>query len=276
MKTITHRRIFLVGGMLFALLALATFASANHAWGTYHWARTASPFTLRLDDNVSSAWDAYLRTTSDDWSLSNVLDTVVLPGIVSPRRCNPVSGRVEVCNNKYGNNGWLGVASIWVNGSHITQGTVKVNDTYFNTTKYNTPAWRNMVMCQEVGHTFGLDHQDENFNNPPLGTCMDYTSDPTQNQHPNQHDFDMLETIYAHLDANTTTAAIPASLPLRGEQSGDVNDAQAWGAAIKNDARGRASLYRRDIPGDGSVFTFVIWTDEETPRTIHERTRGTR
>lgn len=30
------------------------------------------------------------------------------------------------------NNGWLGIASISVNGSHITQGTVKLNDTYFN------------------------------------------------------------------------------------------------------------------------------------------------
>ncbi len=33
-------------------------------------------------------------------------------------------------------------------------------------------------MCQEIGHDFGLDHQDENFNNPNLGTCMDYTNDP--------------------------------------------------------------------------------------------------
>jgi hypothetical protein len=40
-------------------------------------------------------------------------------------------------------------------------------------------------MCQEVGHTFGLDHQDENFNNTNLGTCMDYTNDPSTNQHPN-------------------------------------------------------------------------------------------
>jgi hypothetical protein len=40
-----------------------------------------------------------------------------------------------------------------------------VNDTYFNTPKYDTSAWRNLVMCQEVGHTLGLDHQDEDFDN---------------------------------------------------------------------------------------------------------------
>jgi predicted Zn-dependent protease len=60
-----------------------------------------------------------------------------------------------------------------VSGSHIVQGTTKVNDTYFNTATYNTRAWRQLVMCQEVGHTFGLDHQDETFNNPNLGSCMD-------------------------------------------------------------------------------------------------------
>jgi hypothetical protein len=30
----------------------------------------------------------------------------------------------------------------------------------------------------EVGHTFGLDDQDENFNNENFGTCMHYARDP--------------------------------------------------------------------------------------------------
>jgi len=33
-------------------------------------------------------------------------------------------------------------------------------------------------MCQELGHDFWLDRQDETFDTPNLGTCMDYTSDP--------------------------------------------------------------------------------------------------
>src|SRR5512144_3097541 len=52
-------------------------ATANHAWGNYHWARTSNPFTLKLGDNLSSSWDAYLATTSSDWSKSTVLDTTV-------------------------------------------------------------------------------------------------------------------------------------------------------------------------------------------------------
>jgi hypothetical protein len=50
-------------------------------------------------------------------------------------------------------------------------------------------------MCQEVGHTLGLDHQDDVFDNPTLGTCMDYTSDPSTSQHPNRHDYEELELL---------------------------------------------------------------------------------
>jgi hypothetical protein len=72
-------------------------------------------------------------------------------------------------NSRYGQNGWLGLAQIWVSGNHITQATTKVNETYFNMPQYDTPAWRRLVMCQEVAHDFGLDHQDETFDNPNLG-----------------------------------------------------------------------------------------------------------
>ena len=174
------------GVAVVTFVAVAGVALAFHAWGPYHWARTSNPFTLKLGDNVSSAWDVALLTASNDWSTSTVLNAPIVAGATNPKNCKAVAGRVEVCNSKYGNNGWLGVAQIWVTGGeHITKGTVKLNDTYFNTAKYNTPAWRNLVACQEIGHTLGLDHQDEIFVNPNLGTCMDYTNDPSTNQHPN-------------------------------------------------------------------------------------------
>jgi hypothetical protein len=117
---------------LIVALVLPGATSATHSWGGYHWARTSNPFTLKLGDNVNSAWDPYLRTTSSDWSQSTVLNTTVVAGGTQPRKCRPTTGRVEVCNASYGNNGWLGVASISItSGLHITRGTVKVNDTYF-------------------------------------------------------------------------------------------------------------------------------------------------
>ncbi len=244
--------------VLSVVVILAGVTYASHSWGNYHWARTANPFNLKLGDNVSSTWDSYLGTTSSDWSLSSVLNTTIVSGSVNPKTCRPVNGRVQVCNSKYGNNGWLGVASIWANGDHITQGTVRLNDTYFNTAKYNTPAWRNLVMCQEVGHVFGLDHQDETFDNQALGTCMDYTSDPTPNQHPNQHDYDQLETIYAHLDSTTTISASSVKSPASVADV-DTSDRSEWGKEIRKSSDGRSSLYERDLGRGHKVFTFVFW-----------------
>lgn len=252
-----------LGGALvvIAVLLVAGAASANHAWGDYHWARTANPFNLKLGDNVSTAWDASLTGASSDWSQSTVLDTAIVAGGTRPKPCKPTAGQVEVCSASYGNNGWLGVASIWVTGSHIVQGRVKVNDYYFSFPKYNTPEWRNFVMCQEVGHTFGLAHQDENFTNPPLGSCMDYSDPPDANQHPNQHDYDQLETIYnSHLDSSTT---VGQTLP-RGNSGvsvgEDLEGPPQWGKVVKKDAEGRPSLYERDLGNGRKVFTFVIWT----------------
>lgn len=208
------------------------------------------------------SWDTFLNTTSSDWSASSILDTSIVSGRAINKNCKATSGRVEVCNSKYGNNGWLGVASIWISGSHIAQGVVKVNDTYFNTPTYNTSAWRNLVMCQDVGHTLGLDHQDEDFNNKPLGTCMDYTSDPTPNQHPNQHDYDMLEQIYAHLDSITTIKNTLTSARFEI----DHNDLSTLGREIRTSSDKRTSLFERDFGNGNKVFTFVTWAGENRGR----------
>ncbi|MEK7166776.1 MAG: hypothetical protein AAB874_08265, partial [Patescibacteria group bacterium] len=223
-RRMRYLALFLLMSAIFPALVYA-----SHSWGNYHWARTNNPFTLKLGDNVSSTWDPYLQTTSNDWTQSSVLDTQIVTGGTNARRCRPTAGRVEVCNSTYGSNGWLGLAQIWVSGSHITQGVSKMNDTYFNTSTYNKPAWRNLVLCQEVGHIFGLDHQDENFANPPLGTCMDYTSDPNSNQHPNAHDYEELELIYAHLDSTTTVGQMP-----KGAANGDFHSQSEWGRQLKN------------------------------------------
>ncbi len=249
-----------------ALSCVVGVARAHHAWGPYHWARTTPEFTLKLGDSVSSNWDLYLQTASGDWNQSSVLNTVIVPGLNINRQktCRAVAGRAEICNAKYGNNGWLGIASIWALGDHITQGTVKMNDTYFVTQTYNKPAWKNLVLCQEVGHLFGLDHQDENFSNTPLGTCMDYSNDPTLNQHPNAHDYEMLETIYAHLDGSTTVAQTPLQNPQVGASVSD--DPQGWGKEIRRSRDGRASLYVREFAGGERMFTHVFWADENQGR----------
>ena len=263
-----HVRRLSVVFLALALSAVPVFA--NHQWGSYHWARQSNPFTVKLGNNLTSQWQSILSTTSSDWTKSTVLNTVVVAGGTGgQKRCPATLGRVEECNAKYGQNGWLGVASIWANGSHITQGTVKLNDTYFAMSQYNTTAWRNLVSCQETGHTFGLDHQDENFNNANLGTCMDYTNDPSTNQHPNQHDYDELQTIYSHLDTTTTVLSFPDGMNAAAESllapiniGDDFTEPWQWGTPVGFDRAGRANQFVFEH-GDGTrVLTHVFWADE--------------
>lgn len=187
-----------------------------------------------------------------------MLDTAIVSG-KGGKNCRAAAGRAEVCNSKYGRNGWLGIATIWVSGQHITQGTVKLNDTYFNTAVYNTPAWKNLVMCQEVGHIFGLDHQDEIFDNANLGTCMDYTNSPDTNQHPNAHDYDMLATIYEHLDTTTTIRQI-SGLAAPAE---DSNDPKMWGKEVRRSKDGRASIYVEDRGNGQRIVRHVFWAEPQ-------------
>ena len=265
MSTISRWRWLII---LAAVAALPLVLLASHSWGGYHWARTSNPFTLKLGDNVSSTWDPILATTSSDWSRSTVLNTTIVAGSTNPKNCKAVTGRVEVCNSKYGRNGWLGIAQIWISGSHISKGIVKLNDTYFNSSPYNTTAWRNLVSCQEVGHTFGLDHQDENFNNTNLNTCMDYTNNPDSNQHPNQHDYDQLVSIYSHLDSTTTVGQTAPGGPGNSQGAGqappamdelDLEGPGQWGRVVRGSRAQGFTVHELDFGGGHKVITFVTW-----------------
>lgn len=247
----------------FVTPSLSTPADASHAWGNYHWARSSNPVQLDVGDNLTGPWSSHLSVAVSDWNKSAVLDLTIVNGQAGGN-CRPTSGQIEVCNDTYGQNGWLGIAQIWASGDHITQGVAKMNDTYFNMPTYNSSAWRQFVMCQEIGHDFGLGHQDENFNDPPMGTCMDYTSDPEPNQHPDQHDYNQLADIYSHLDGGGSGEPCRGGPKKCGNGSNgvagsDMTSPGSWGQVVRDS--GRVAVYERDF-GNHKVITFVVWANE--------------
>lgn len=240
-------RAIVIAALVMVLLALLIpSAPANHSWGGYHWGIASIPASehdLTVVDSTSGVWGAHLASAETAWNASTVLN-LVHQSDTANSSCGAILGRVRVCNGAYGTNGWLGIAQIWLYSGtkHIAQGTAKMNDTYFNTEKYNTADWRQMVVCQEIAHDFGLDHQDENFNNANLGSCMDYTSDPDgppSNVAPNQHDFDQLLACYtSHNDYSPTSCA---SKKKRGNGNAGHSSVQ----------HSRAGQY--------DVVTFILW-----------------
>ena len=261
MVTASRCRWLIATTVVLAVAALPLVVFANHSWNGYHWARTSNPFTLKVGNNLTTAdWQSHLSQTASDWSQSAELNMTVVAGQASNKRCRPTSGRDEVCNGSYGQNGWLGVAQVWISGSHITQGTVKVNDTYFSMARYNNSAEREHVMCQEVGHTLGLDHQDTS--GASLNTCMDYyqnTSDSDlKSTTPNQHDYDELVTIYSHLDSTTTVGQTVTRMPPAASQVGLDNE-ENWGRLVHGSRAEGHSLYELDFGHGNKVLTFVTW-----------------
>lgn len=184
---------FLVGGV-------PGLAWAEHSWGNYHWARTTNPMPLQVVDSVDVNWQYEFTAALSEWNQSSVLDMSV--GLVddsdrSRKRCKMQVGQMRVCNANYGYNGWLGLATIGLDAQgHIDQGTSKMNGSY--SFYWEDPNEKRHVMCQEIGHIFGLGHTSEDGSSQK--TCMDYSSDPMSIS-PNQHDYDLLTTKYAHMDS---------------------------------------------------------------------------
>jgi hypothetical protein len=273
-----ERRFLLGAGLLLASLP-ALPAGATHSWGSAHWSRT-STLAIRLGDNVGTAWDTHLANAAADWSKPSYLETIVARSGKDPVKCAPTYGRVEVCNARYGSTGWLGLADVWTSNGHVVQGTARLNDTYFAQRAFNTGAMRRSVMCQEIGHTLGLDHQDVNMDNFNLGTCLDYTSDPSgtkgtngtlKNTRPNAHDYGQLASIYKHLDGGQlsstklSSSTSAAEAPSRGELArlaapGGLSQRE-WGRAVRTDGRGRPRVFVRRLDANTEVTTFVIWAD---------------
>lgn len=182
--------------------------------------------------------------------------------------------QITSCDGSYGNTGWLGLASIsfYTATGHIAQGTSKVNNTYFNQAAYNTIPWQQLVICQEIGHNFGLGHVNEVNNNANTGSCMDYTNDPDggaggaspsdpSNMHPNAHDYALINSKHNHVGS---AALLPGLAPLRQAEMPAKLAAynplklSELGTLVASGSDGRTEQYEKDFGGGWKVSNLVI------------------
>lgn len=254
---------------ILALVGITAVSQADHAWSNYHWARTTTSFDLIIINSTTTDWDPYVSQAIADWSDSQVLNMVEDPNGATTnqvrRRCNGGDGTVRICNLAYGNTGWLGIAGISIdNQGHIVTGYTKMNDTYFNDPFYDTFDWKQSVTCQELGHNVGLGHQDEDFNNQSLFSCMDYQNPPYP--YPNAHDYEQLEIIYGHTDSydsyvSSSGGGGGGGGNCNGNNPNCNNANPGWGISMGR--HGNSEVFLK-VDGNGTRhITHVRWVDED-------------
>ena len=229
------------------VVPVATSVAGTSA-SSYHWARKQSHFTLQVGDDLSDNWNRLFRQSLAAWNKNDTVTLDKVGGRTNPQKCQPVTGRVEICNWRYGTQtGWLGLTQLYFDDSgHIDAATVQLNDSYLNAGKqYNTDAARRHTICHELGHTMGLDHVDTK-------SCMNNSQYAVFNYvKPIRSDFRQLQRIYDHRDDETTVSGAsvtsesvmtPTSLPTR-PSGGDATESKT--VQTLDDGR--------------QVITFITW-----------------
>jgi hypothetical protein len=174
------------GALRCALLTLVAGATVPvsaatllpQSWNGWRWARTGN-LAIQVGMNVSDTWKPYVTQAAATWSTSPNIDYVVKAGAVKSGGCSAVYGTLQVCSGNYGATGWMGYTTAWTIGTSIIQATIQLNEYYFSQARFNTPAFRAMIACQEMGNALGLQDSNRSYTDANLGSCMDYTNDPT-------------------------------------------------------------------------------------------------
>jgi predicted Zn-dependent protease len=239
----------------------------------YHWARKQPQFTLQVGDNVDGVWDGMLQRAVGDWNKGDTVSFRIVSGGTGPQECRPVTGRVEVCNWRYGTQeGWLGLARLYfdASGKHIEAVTVQMNDSFFDTnSQYNNDAARRHTMCHELGHAPGLDHTSSN-------SCMNDSQYAVFNQLvPTNKDFKQLERIYKHTDSNSTVAGKQKKAKKhksknkkgkdgkkdrkRRQDGQRMRDQHAGVESIHTEGTASETVTIETLPDGRTVVSFVTW-----------------
>ena len=195
----------ILAALLISVLAVG-IAFADNQWSSYHYERPSSA------ELIIDIGDCHISSPHNDWSamlIDVIADWNKIPGVGN----NPEIGfnltacgaTVNSYNDDYGNTGWLGLASIRVSrgrNAHIVSGSAYVNEHYITYPDYtgfdDVVEWQ-QVMCQEIGHDFGLNHNREgSTGGSPDDTCMNDDIRPLRFDAPNVHDYEMLAEMYAH------------------------------------------------------------------------------
>jgi hypothetical protein len=196
------KKILVVAVALAALLTVASVASADHSWSVYHWSSDNLSPTV-VDKTSSNLWDSPSADVGEAVTEWAFLEDGTPRSPIQPTLTTAKKGDISVREGF--SQSWLGIATIFLDGGHITKGEVKLNTRYLEYYEANGyPGIADHVLCQELGHILGLGH-----NRTEPDTCMnDQAFGGFDLTSPNDHDTYQLSLIY---DGHSDTGGTPCS-----------------------------------------------------------------
>jgi hypothetical protein len=158
------------------------------------WKNDGNGLKLEVVNALQEEWYTAFSLALDDWE-NGEPDALTLTRTSSEydSNCDPIKGKLKVCNGNYGDTQWKGINQLLSLNGWIISSAAKLNEYYLADASFDE---RRYTICHEIGHGFGLPHTDENFFNKDLGNCMDYTSNPSVNKSPDKGNFETLLGLY--------------------------------------------------------------------------------
>ena len=192
----------------------------GHTWGDSTWENPNCNLVLQVGDchtdNGGEDFSTMLVDVVDKWNNvpenQGLTGTTFNPSGISLQyaQCDGdttcdntgILGKISSCNSNYGNTGWAGLASVWTySNNHVAKAMSQVNE-YYSMTNAQTQH----VLCQEIGHGWPMGHTSEDGSDQ--NTCMDYSVWTSANRYPNEHDVELLDSLYGTCQTPNTSNKI--------------------------------------------------------------------
>lgn len=161
------------------------------------WPSTGYGLRITMINALNDRWQSTFSIAVANWNNGDP-DAVRISKEAGTydKDCKAPEGKIIVCNGDYGETKWRGITESLSDYNGLISAEAKMNEFYL--LNMGLGAWQ-YTMCHELGHSLGLAHTDEDFENEDLGDCMDYTDNLDANKQPTALNFNTLLELYGPL-----------------------------------------------------------------------------